>query len=68
MNLFDCNQRLKILSILFSATLSKTEDLGNCSDFFNVQINFCVLMVNNQIIGVKLEYGIHNTPKKVDVL
>ena len=25
-------------------------------------------MVYNQIFGVKLEYGIHNTPKQVDVM
>ena len=25
-------------------------------------------MVYNQIFGVKLEYGIHNTPKQVDVI
>ena len=25
-------------------------------------------MVYNQIFGVKLEYGIHNTPRKADVL
>ena len=25
-------------------------------------------MVYNQIFGVNLEYGIHNTPKQVDVI